>query len=94
MSTSTEQNSSSWPQVRTGPLITGGVLAGAGAMLVLAGLAVGGSHLFAATRRWIQEMEVPPSELARIKWAQAKSAAAAGTAAWQNGASACQDAQT
>ena len=33
-------------------------------------------------------MEVPPSEQARIKWAQAKTAAAAGAAAWQNGASA------
>jgi hypothetical protein len=94
MSTSTEQNNNSWPQVRTGPLITGGALAGAGVLLVLAGLAVGGLHLFAATRRWIQEMDVPPSEQARIKWAQAKGAAAAGTAAWQNGASARQGAQT
>ena len=59
-------------------------------LIALAGLAVGGSHLFAATRRWIQEMDVPPSEQARIKWAQAKSAAAAGTAAWQNGVSARQ----
>jgi hypothetical protein len=30
-------------------------------------------------------MEVPPSELAKIKWEQAKTAAAAGTQAWQNG---------
>ena len=54
-------------------------------MIALAGLAVGGSHLFAATRRWIQAMEVPPSEVARLKWAQAKTAAAAGAAAWRNG---------
>jgi hypothetical protein len=33
-------------------------------------------------------MEVPPSELARQKWAQAKTAAAAGTSAWQNGSKA------
>jgi hypothetical protein len=85
MSTSTEQ-SSSWPELRTGPMITGAALVGAGALIALAGLAVGGSHLFAATRRWIRDMDVPPSEQARIKWAQAKSAAAAGTAAWQNGA--------
>ena len=39
----------------------------------------------AATRRWIREMEVPPSELARLKYAQAKAAVAAGTSAWQNG---------
>ena len=93
MSTSTE-HSSSWPELRTGPMITGAALAGAGALLVLAGLAVGGSHLFSATRRWIRETDVPPSEQARIKWAQAKSAAAAGTAAWQNGASARQSAGT
>jgi hypothetical protein len=85
MSTSTE-SSSSWPELRTGPIITGAALFGAGALIALAGLAVGGTHLFAATRRWIQQMEVPPSEQARIKWAQAKTAAAAGTAAWQNGA--------
>ena len=93
MSTSTEHNSS-WPELRTGPMITGAALAGAGALLVLAGLAVGGAHLFSATRRWIREMDVPPSEQARIKWAQAKSAAVAGTAAWQNGTSSRQSAGT
>ena len=86
MSTSTE-NSSSWPELRTGPIITGAALVGAGTLIALAGLAVGGAHLFAATRRWVQQMDVPPSEQARIKWAQAKSAAAAGAAAWQNGVS-------
>ena len=94
MSTSTESSSSSWPELRTGPIVTGAALFGAGALIALAGLAVGGTHLFAATRRWIQEMEVPPSEQARIKWAQAKTAAAAGTAAWHNGASAPQGTRT
>ncbi|MGO8882378.1 MAG: hypothetical protein ACLPUO_04655 [Streptosporangiaceae bacterium] len=84
MSNST-QKSSSGPQLRSGPMITGGALVAAGALIALAGVAVGGSHLLAATRRWIQEMEVPPSELAKIKWEQAKTAAAAGTQAWQNG---------
>ena len=87
MSTST-QKSSSLPELRTGPLVTGAALFGAGALLALAGLAVGGSHLVLATRQWIREMEMPPKEQARIKWAQAKNAAAAGTAAWQNGVSA------
>ena len=75
------------PQLRSGPLITSAALVGAGTLLALAGMAVGGSHLFSATHRWIREMEVPPREQARIKWAQAKSAAA-GAAAWQNGVSA------
>ncbi len=87
MSISTQQGSS-WPELRTGPIITGAALVGAGALIALVGLAVGGTHLFAATRRWVQAMEVPPSEQARIKWAQARSAAAAGTAAWHSGTSA------
>ena len=93
MSTSTQQ-SSSRPEFRSGPLITGAALVGAGALIALAGLAVGGSHLLSATRRWIREMEVPPKEQARIKWAQAKSAAAAAAAAWQNGVSAHESAET
>jgi hypothetical protein len=86
MSTSTEQDSS-WPELRTGPIITGAALIGGGSLIVLAGLAVAGSHLLLATRRWVQQMDVPPREQARIKWSQARSAAAAGAAAWQNGAS-------
>ena len=79
------EESTNLPEFRTGPLITSAALVEAGTMIALAGLAVGGSHLFAATRRWIQAMEVPPSEVARLKWAQAKTAAAAGAATWRNG---------
>ena len=82
------QKSSSGPQLRSGPMITGGALVAAGTLIALAGFAIGGSHLLAATRPWIRDMDVPPGELAKIKWAQARSAAAAGTAAWQNGVSA------
>ena len=85
---SNSERSVNLPEFRAGPLITGGALAAVGAMVALAGLAVGGSHLFSATRRWIQAMEVPPSEVARLKWVQARTAAAAGTAAWRNGMSA------
>ena len=74
MSSSTEHNSS-WPELRIGPMITGAALVGGGSLIVLAGLAVAGSHLLLATRRWIRQMEVPPSEQARIKWSQARSAA-------------------
>ena len=82
------QGSNNLPEFRSGPLITSGALVAAGALITAAGLAVGGSHLFAATRRWIQAMEVPPSEVAKLKWTQARTAAAAGTAAWRNGVSA------
>jgi hypothetical protein len=79
------ERSSSGPQFQAAPLITSAIMVGAGTLIVLAGLAVGGGHLVAATRKWVAEMEVPPSELARIKWTQAKAAVAAGTQAWQNG---------
>jgi hypothetical protein len=73
----------SWPQVQARPLIIGAVLLGAGAMAALAGLIVGGSHLVSATRKWVQEMEVPPGDLAKAKWAQARAAASAGASAWR-----------
>ena len=78
-------NRRSLPQLRSGPLIVGGILAGTGVMLVLAGVTIGGAHLLAATRQWVGEMEVPPSELARQQWTRAKAAALAGASAWQDG---------
>jgi hypothetical protein len=77
-------NPGNGPQLRSAPLITGAAIGGAGVLLALAGLAVSASHIVAATRRWIRAMEVPPSELAKLKWTQAKAAAAAGADAWQN----------
>ena len=79
------ESRSSGPQFQAAPLITSAVLVGAGTLIVLAGLAVGGSHLAMATRKWVNEMETAPSEMARIKWTQAKAAMAAGAQAWQNG---------
>jgi hypothetical protein len=88
----TSGKDSSGPQVRSGPLVTGGALIAAGGVLALAGLVVGGSHLLVAIRRWVREMEVPPSEIAKLKLAQAKAAATAGAAAsadaWHDGAAA------
>jgi hypothetical protein len=80
--------SNNLPTFRSGLLITGGSLVAAGALIALAGVAVGSLHVISATRQWVREMEVPPSEVAKLKWAQARSAATAGAAAWQNGVSA------
>lgn len=73
------------PQFQTVPLITSAAMVGAGTLIVLVGLAIGGGHLAMATRRWVKELEVPPSEVAKLKWAQARAAYAAGASAWQNG---------
>jgi hypothetical protein len=77
-------STSGLPQVRPAPLVTGGALIAAGGVIALAGLVVGGAHLFAATRRWVREMEIPPSEMAKLKLAQARAAASAGADAWMN----------
>jgi hypothetical protein len=66
-------------------LITGAVLAGVGSLLGLAGLTLSMGALAGATRRWINEVQIPPSELARQQWARAKAATTAGASAWRNG---------
>ncbi len=72
-----------WPQLRSGPLITGGVLIGIGAMVALAGMAIAGTHVASSTRNWIRQLETPPSQLAKLKWEQAKTAAASGASTWR-----------
>jgi hypothetical protein len=72
-------------QVHTGMLLTGAVLAGVGSLLGLAGLAISGAALADATRRWVNAMETPPSELAKQQLAKAKAATVAGASAWRNG---------
>jgi len=79
------ENGKSGPQFRSGPLIVSAVLVGAGTLIALTGLAVGAGYVASLTRQWVREMEVPPSELARQKWAQARAAVSAGASAWQNG---------
>jgi hypothetical protein len=78
------QPTGNWPQVRSGPLVVGGILIGIGAVVAMAGAAVAGAHLAAATRAWIKELETPPGQLARLKWEQAKSAAASGASSWRD----------
>jgi hypothetical protein len=78
------QPDGNWPQVRSGPLVVGGILFGIGAVVALVGVAVAGGHVVAATKAWISELETPPSQLARLKWEQAKSAANSGAATWRD----------
>jgi outer membrane protease len=37
----------------------------------------------AATRAWVKELETPPSQIARLKWEQAKTAAVSGANTWR-----------
>jgi hypothetical protein len=78
-----DQNPAGGPQLRSGPMIVSAALVGGGSLLAAAGIAVGGVYFVSAIRRWVKAMEVPPSELARIRWAQAREAVLAGADAWQ-----------
>lgn len=72
-----------WPELRSAPLVTGGILIGIGALVALVGTAVAGTHVIQASRAWMKELETPPDQVARLKWEQAKSAASAGAASWR-----------
>jgi hypothetical protein len=76
------------PQFRTATLITSAAMVGGGIVIALAGLALGSGHMAAATRRWVNEMDVPVSQLARAKYTQARAAMSAGAQAWQKNGSA------
>lgn len=73
-----------WPEVRSGPLIAGGILIAIGTVVAMVGVGVAGAHVLSATREWMKELETPPDQIARLKWEQAKAAAAAGAASWQS----------
>ncbi len=82
-STARTSQAAGWPELQSGPLIAGGVLIGIGIALVVAGAAVAGTHAAAATRRWAKDLDVPPGELAKLKWEQARDAAVAGASSWR-----------
>lgn len=71
-------------QLRTRVIGTA-VLMGIGGMLGLAAAAMAGSAFVAGLRRRLDQMEVPPSALARQNLARAKAATAAGVDAWRDG---------
>lgn len=73
-----------WPQLRSGPLMAGGILMAIGAVIASAGLAVVAAHVAVATRAWMQELETPPDQLAKLRWEQAKTAMAAGASSYRD----------
>jgi hypothetical protein len=68
-------------------LVAGGVLAGIGGLLGCVGALLVSSALVSASRRWVQQLDPPPSTMAKVKWQQARAATTAGARAWRNGPS-------
>ena len=75
------------PQFRTATLITSAAMVGGGCIIALAGLALGAGHMAASTRRWVNDMDVPVSQVAKAKFGQARAAMNAGAQAWQKNGS-------
>lgn len=71
-------------QVNRSLMVGGGLLVGIGGLLGFTGMVLVGSALLSATRQWVNQLEQPPSEIAKRKWQQARAAASAGTEAWRN----------
>ena len=70
-------------------LITGGgVLIGIGALLGFTGMLLVSSAIVSAARQTLNQLERPPSEIAKRTWQQARAATTAGAKAWRNGPSA------
>ena len=75
-------------QLNRNLLVGGGVLVALGGLLGFTGMALVSSALISATRQWVDQLERPPTEIARRRWEQTKAAATAGAtagaAAWRD----------
>ena len=60
------------------------MLVALGGLLGFTGMALVSSALLSATRQWVDQLERPPTEVARRRWEQTKAAASAGAAAWRD----------
>ncbi|GAB1640740.1 hypothetical protein [Krasilnikovia sp. MM14-A1259] len=66
-------------------LLTGATLTVVGGIIGLAGAALTAVAATVAVRRRMEQMETPPSELARRQWRRARTAVSAGAGAWRDG---------
>jgi len=69
-------------QLNRQQIIAGAILLGVGGTLALAGMAMAGTALVTAFRQRVQQMDVPPNELARQHWSAVKHATTAGVDVW------------
>jgi membrane protein implicated in regulation of membrane protease activity len=72
-------------QVNQGLVMGGAVLLGLGGLLGFAGVMLLSSAVVSATRRWLQQLERPPRETARLRMQQVRAATSAGAEAWRGG---------
>ena len=62
----------------------GGVLIGIGGLLGFTGMLLVSSAIISAARQRVNQLEQPPSVIAKRTWQQARAATTAGAKAWRN----------
>lgn len=72
-----------WEDLDHGLLIGAVVLLAVGALAGLGGSLLAGAAAAKAARSWLRRADLGPSDLAKLKWAQARAAAGAGAGAWR-----------
>jgi len=72
-------------QVSRRRIAGGGVLIGIGGFLGFTGMLLVGSAIVSAARQRVNQLEQPPSVIAKRTWQQARAATTAGAKAWRNG---------
>jgi hypothetical protein len=65
------------------PMIVGVALVVAGGMVAAVGALVSTLAAVAGARHWVDQLDHPPSELAKVRWQQARAAGLAGAEAWK-----------
>jgi hypothetical protein len=71
-------------QLNRGLIVGGGVLVALAGLLGITGMGLLLSAMISASRRWVGQLEEPPSDMARRKWQQTRAGASAGAAAWRD----------
>jgi hypothetical protein len=69
--------------LQSAPMIASAVLIGAGSLIGLSGLIVGGTAVMSASRRWFRSLQVPASEVGKNMMGQTTATTMAGPNAWQ-----------
>lgn len=80
-----QQASEGGVQVNQGLVVGGVVLIGLGGVLGFAGTMLLSAAVVSATRRWLRQLEHPPSETAKLRLQQFRAATSAGAEAWRSG---------
>jgi hypothetical protein len=75
---------SSGPGVNRNTLRLAAGLIGVGGLMCAAGAAMTAVIAVGAIRRWTEQLDERPSQMARRRWSQARAATAAGIGAWRN----------